>query len=102
MELIRSRLKTVSGIFRNCLRRFFRESGRSVETGSDSRTAQTIREKLMVCAKQLDKHLDRTRYPRMYCDYFWGTTFKDGTASMGAQASGASLMEGVARLETAQ
>ena len=69
---------------------------------ADSYTAQTIREKLLLCAKQLDRHLDRTVYPRMYCDYFWGTTFKDGTASMGAQTSGASLMEGVARLEKAQ
>ena len=65
---------------------------------ADSRTAQTIREKLLVNAKQLDRHLDRKKYPRMYCDYFWGSTFGDGTASMGAQASGASLMEGVARL----
>ena len=65
---------------------------------ADSRTAQTIREKLLVNAKQLDKHLDRKKYPRMYCDYFWGSTFGDGTASMGAQASGASLLEGVARL----
>lgn len=69
---------------------------------ADGYTAQTIREKLLLCAKQLDRHLDRTMYPRMYCDYFWGTTFKDGTASMGAQTSGASLMEGVARLEKAQ
>ena len=69
---------------------------------ADSRTAQTIREKLMLFAKTLDKHLDRKMYPRMYCDYFWGTTFTEGTASMGAQTSGASLMEGVARLESAQ
>ena len=66
---------------------------------ADSRTAQTIKEKLLVCAKQLDKHLDRKMYPRMYCDYFWGTAFTEGTASMGAQTSGASLMEGVARLK---
>lgn len=66
---------------------------------ADSRTAQTIREKLLVNAKLLDKHLERTRYPRMYCDYFWGTTFTEGTPSMGAQTSGASLLEGVARLD---
>ena len=69
---------------------------------ADSRTARTIREKLQVNAKLLDRHLDRSRYPRMYCDYFWGTTFTDGTASMGAQTSGASLMEGLARLEKAE
>lgn len=73
-----------------------------LDGGADERTAQTIREKLMLCAKTLDKHLDRGRYPQMYCDYFWGTTFSGGTASMGAQASGASLMEGVARLEAAK
>jgi len=40
-------------------------------------------------------------YPRMYCDYFWGSTFdaSANTASMGAQSSGASLIEGVARLQ---
>ena len=69
-----------------------------LDTDADSRTAQTIREKLLVNAKLLDKHLDRRKYPRMYCDYFWGTTFTEGTASMGAQVSGASLMEGIARL----
>lgn len=69
-----------------------------LDAGADARTAQVIREKLMLCAKTLDRHLDRGMYPRMYCDYFWGTTFGGGTASMGAQASGASLMEGIARL----
>jgi len=69
---------------------------------ADSRTAQTIREKLQVNAKLLDRHLDRDRYPRMYCDYFWGATFTDGTPSMGAQTSGASLLEGLARLEKAE
>lgn len=69
-----------------------------LDADADSRTAQVIREKLMLCAKTLYKHLDRNKYPQMYCDYFWGSTFTEGTASMGAQASGASLMEGVARL----
>lgn len=59
-----------------------------LDENSDSRTAQTIREKLLVNAKLLDKHLDRSRYPRMYCDYFWGSTFTDGTPSMGAQVVG--------------
>ena len=65
---------------------------------ADAITAQVIREKLMLNAKTLGKHLDRRQYPRMYCDYFWGTTFAGGNASMGAQTSGASLMEGVARM----
>ena len=69
-----------------------------LDGNADSRMAQTIREKLMLCAKTLDKHLDRKMYPRMYCDYFWGSTFADAVASMGAQTSGASLIEGVARL----
>ena len=46
------------------------------------------------------KNLDLTAYPRMYCNYFWSEPYT-GTraeASMGAMASGASLMEGVARM----
>ena len=69
---------------------------------ADTRAAQIIREKLLLCAKTLDKHLDRNMYPRMYCDYFWGSTFSGGSASMGAQTSGASLMEGVARMTAAE
>ena len=70
-----------------------------LDKDADARTVQTIREKLLLGARVLSKNLDRSRYPRMYCNYFWGTPFTDATASMGAQASGASLMEGVARLQ---
>ena len=65
---------------------------------ADTYTARAIKEKLLHNATALSKNLDRRMYPRMYADYFWGTTFTAGTASMGAQASGASLMEGVARM----
>jgi predicted alpha-1,6-mannanase (GH76 family) len=65
---------------------------------ADTYTARAIKEKLLHNATALSKNLDRKMYPRMYADYFWGTTFTQGTASMGAQASGASLMEGVARM----
>ena len=51
-------------------------------------------------ARALYQHLDRNRWPEMYCSYYWGETFLVGTtASMGAQTSGASLMEGMARIE---
>lgn len=54
-------------------------------------------------AKALWKNLDRTSYPEMYCNYYWGTQFpSDKIASMGAQASGASLMEGMVRLKNNQ
>ena len=69
-----------------------------LDASADARTAQTLKEKLLLCAKSLSKNLDRSRYPHMYCDFYWGTTFSGTTASMGAQASGASLLEGVARL----
>jgi hypothetical protein len=69
-----------------------------LDKDADTRIAQILREKITLNAKTLYKHLDRKMYPRMYCDYFWGTTFTEGTASMGAQTSGASLMEGMARL----
>lgn len=69
-----------------------------LDADADSRTAQTLKEKLLLSAKTLSKNLDRSRYPRMYCNYYWGSPFTGMTASMGAQASGASLLEGVARL----
>ena len=51
-------------------------------------------------ARALYQHLDRNRWPEMYCSYYWGEAFLVGTtASMGAQTSGASLMEGMARIE---
>lgn len=49
-------------------------------------------------ANALRKNLQHQKFPRMYCDIYWGWTFDGDIASMGAQASGASLMEGVARL----
>lgn len=50
-------------------------------------------------ANSLWKNLDKDSYPAMYCPYYWGKAYDSSkTASMGAMASGASLMENVARL----
>lgn len=50
-------------------------------------------------AEALWKNMDRRKYPAMYCNYYWGSMFPSNEiASMGAQASGSSLMEGVARM----
>lgn len=50
-------------------------------------------------AKALLNNLDRSSYPAMYCNYYWGEKFPaNEIASMGAQTSGASLFEGVARM----
>ena len=49
-------------------------------------------------AKTLRNNLNRKKYPAMYCDYYWGSMFSGDVASMGAQTSGASLMEGIARM----
>lgn len=63
----------------------------------------TLTLKLQDNAEALRKNMDRTQWPAMYCNYYWGSSFNSANiASMGAQASGASLMEGVARLEAAQ
>lgn len=66
---------------------------------ADRNTRESIKAKLKLCAETLSRNLDRGMYPRMYADYFWGSTFREGIPSMGAQASGASLMEGMARLD---
>lgn len=50
-------------------------------------------------ADALWRHLDLDRYPQMYCPYYWGENFDySTTASMGAMTSGASLLEGVTRM----
>jgi predicted alpha-1,6-mannanase (GH76 family) len=50
-------------------------------------------------ANALWKNLDKDSYPVMYCPYYWGKPFDPSkTASMGAMASGASLMENTARM----
>lgn len=63
-------------------------------------SAKKLTELIYHNAKSLSKNLNRRMYPRMYCGYYWGEP-ASGTVNMGAQASGASLMEGAARLEAA-
>lgn len=65
-------------------------------------TSRVLKELLYNNAEVLSKNLNRKLYPRMYSGYFWGEKFNGTVASMGAQTSGASLMEGVARLEAAE
>lgn len=60
---------------------------------------QTVMKYLQDNADALWSHLDLDRYPQMYCPYYWGEYFDySTTASMGAMVSGASLMEGVTRM----
>ncbi len=75
----------------------------AVNLSLDESAQTSVRSQIYTCIEQnaetLRHHLDRSQWPAMYCNYFWGETFpKDGTGSMGAQTSGASLMEGAARL----
>ncbi len=50
-------------------------------------------------AKALWNNLDLSTYPAMYCNFYWGSPVDPTrTPSMGAMASGASLMESVARM----
>lgn len=62
-------------------------------------TKDRLQELLYDNAEALDENLDRTLFPNMYAGFYWGEPFTGEVASMGAQTSGASLMEGVARLE---
>ena len=70
-----------------------------LDADADVNSAGRIKEKLLKNAEALYKHIDRTYYPSMFCNYWWGETVQQGTrVSMGAQASGASLIENVARM----
>lgn len=62
-------------------------------------TRRTIIAAMLKNADMLWKNLDKESYPAMFCPYFWGEAYdSSNTASMGAMASGASLMENVARM----
>lgn len=69
-----------------------------LDESMDKSTRNYLQERLVNCANRLSGTLDRKRYPQMYCNYSWVAPFTAGVPSMGAQASGASLFEGVARL----
>ncbi len=68
----------------------------------ESMTLSTRRTVIIAMLKNADalwKNLDKESYPAMFCPYYWGEAYDSGTtASMGAMASGASLMENVARM----
>ncbi len=69
-----------------------------LDKDADSADALSIREKLLQNAEALDRNLKKTTYPNMYCNYYWGKAIEDETVVMGAQVSGASLIENVARM----
>ena len=76
-----------------------------VNLALDEAANSTLRQNLILFlrknAETLSANLIRGTYPEMYCNYYWGSIFTGNIASMGAQASGASLLEGVLRLNTA-
>lgn len=76
----------------------------AVNLALDNNTSEYIKRRIILFLEDngiaLWKNMDRTLYPAMFCDYYWGTMFpSNDIASMGAQASGASLMEGIARMK---
>lgn len=70
--------------------------GRSIRT--------TAKEFLLYNAETLWKsNLDRNKWPKMYCSFWWGETWSDANeeqykGSTGAHTSGCSLIENVARM----
>ena len=77
----------------------------AVNLALDRDADNTIRQNLILFLRKnadvLSANLNRGAYPEMYCSYYWGEKFSGGVASMGAQASGASLLEGVTRMDLA-
>lgn len=76
----------------------------AVNLALDNNTSEYIKRRIILFLEDngiaLWNNMDRTLYPAMFCNYYWGTMFpSDDIASMGAQASGASLMEGIARMK---
>lgn len=77
----------------------------AVNLALDEAVNNTTRQSLILFLRKnaeiLSANLVRGAYPEMYCNYYWGSKFTGNIASMGAQASGASLLEGVLRLNAA-
>lgn len=69
-----------------------------LDASAPAASARTIRERLELNAETLKAHLDTDSYPEMFVSYYWGDDFSESVASMGAQTSGASLLENFARL----
>lgn len=75
----------------------------AVNLALDEKASDYVKKRIILFLQDnatiLWNNLDRSLYPEMYCNYYWGKVFPSGDiASMGAQTSGASLMEGVARM----
>ena len=57
---------------------------------------------LLANANALWNNLKLDKYPKTFCNYYWGSPIDDSKVpSMGAMVSGASLMENVARMALA-
>jgi len=69
-----------------------------LDTSMPVTTRQTLKDKLLLCGKYLSKNLERNRFPQMYCSYNWVKPIGTWSPTMCAQASGASLFEGIARM----
>lgn len=76
----------------------------ALDEATSFKVREQIRTFLLTNARTLwYDHLDRDAWPRMFCHFFWGTTWSAEDeakhhGSPGAHASGASLIENVARL----
>lgn len=73
----------------------------ALDEAANSTTRQNLILFLRKNAEILSANLLRGAYPEMYCNYYWGSKFTGNIASMGAQTSGTSLLEGVLRLNAA-
>lgn len=76
-----------------------------LDPSTSYRTREEVRNFLLHNAQTLwFEHMNRALWPEMYCGPYWGTTYsvksdeKNETAYMCAHASGASLIENVARM----
>lgn len=75
-----------------------------LDTAASSSARETVKTRLLMNGNALRGTLDHSKYPQMYANYYWGETYVfDGSnyLMMGAQASGASLMENLVRMDLA-
>lgn len=77
-----------------------------LDSAASNNARETIKTRLIMNGNALRGTLDHNQWPQMYANYYWGTTYvykntDEYHIRMGAQASGASLMENLVRMDLA-
>lgn len=74
-----------------------------LDPGMEPAVVAQVKDKLLANAKKLNSNLNKDEFPSMFAAHYWGDRLEPrAIVRMGCHASGASLIEGVARMTKAE